>query len=136
MSYVLLVEDNQTNADMVIRLLQSINLEVRHTLRGLDGARMARQQRPDLILMDFNLPDIDGRTLVLQLKKHLGGPAAPPIVALTARTGEHEERIAQQFGCAAFVSKPFVPEEFLALVKSLVPACNGQPCEPPRTKTE
>src|SRR5512133_1922719 len=121
MSYILLVEDNQENADMVIRLLQAASYKVRHCLRGLDGARMARLERPDLILMDFNLPDIDGRTLVLQLKKQLGGPAAPPIVAITARTGEHEQRIAQQFGCTAFVSKPFVPEEFLALVKTLVP---------------
>ena len=122
MSYILLVEDNQANADMIIRLLESIHVEVRHTLRGLDGARLARQDRPALILMDFNLPDIDGRTLVLQLKKQLGGPAAPPIVAVTARAGEQEERLAQQFGCTAFVSKPFVPEEFLALVKSLIPA--------------
>ncbi len=136
MSFVLLVEDNQTNADMVIRLLQSINLQVKHTLRGLDGARQARQERPDLILMDFNLPDIDGRTLVLQLKKQLGGPTAPPIVALTARTGEHEERIARQFGCTAFVRKPFIPEQFLALVKTLVPTCSNQPSEQPKAKNE
>ncbi len=129
MSYVLLVEDNQMNADMVIRLLQSANIEVRHTIRGLDGARMARQEHPALILMDFNLPDIDGRTMVLQLKKQLGGPAAPPIVALTARTGESEMRIAQKFGCTAFVSKPFVPEELLALIKSLVPTLSSSPSD-------
>jgi CheY-like chemotaxis protein len=122
MPYILLVEDNQANADMIIRLLESIHVEVRHALRGLDGARLARQDRPALILMDFNLPDIDGRTLTLQLKKQLGGPAAPPIVAVTARAGDEEERLAQQFGCTAFVPKPFVPKEFLALVKSLLPA--------------
>jgi two-component system cell cycle response regulator DivK len=117
------------NADMVIRLLESINLKVRHVLRGLEGARMARQERPDLILMDFNLPDIDGRTLVLQLKKQLGSHAAPPIVAITARTGEREECIAQQFGCVAFVSKPFVPEEFLQLIKSLLKVPDNQPTD-------
>lgn len=122
MSYVLLVEDNQGNADMVIRLLQAAGIQVKHSLRGLEGAQMARKDRPDLILMDFNLPDIDGRTLVLQLKKQLGGPAAPPIVALTARTGDHEMRMAEKFGCTAFVNKPFVPEELLALIKSLVPS--------------
>ncbi len=129
MSYILLVEDNQMNADMVIRLLESINLKVRHVLRGLEGARMARQERPDLILMDFNLPDIDGRTLVLQLKKQLGGNAAPPIVAITARTGEREERIAQQFGCTAFISKPFVPDEFLQLIKSLLKVADNHPSD-------
>jgi CheY-like chemotaxis protein len=126
MSYILLVEDNQENADMVIRLLRAANYKVRHTLRGLDGARMARQEIPAIILMDFNLPDIDGRTLVLQLKKQLGGPSAPPIVALTARTGDLEMRMAQNFGCTAFVSKPFVPAQFLELVKSLVPIPNHQ----------
>src|SRR5438552_17963954 len=126
MSYILLVEDNQENADMVIRLLRASHYKVRHTLRGLAWARMARQELPALILMDFNLPDIDGRTLVLQLKKQLGGPSAPPIVALTARTGDLEMRMAQNFGCTAFVNKPFVPEQFLDLIRSLVPAPNPE----------
>jgi CheY-like chemotaxis protein len=121
MSYVLLVEDNQENADMVIRLLHKLGLEVRHTVKGLEGAHMARAERPSLILMDFNLPDIDGRTLVLQLKKQLGGPNAPPIAALTARTGNVERQLAQRFGCSAFISKPFEPEEFLEVVRSLLP---------------
>jgi two-component system cell cycle response regulator DivK len=120
MSYILLVEDSQENADLVIRVLQAAKFEVRHTLRGLDGAQMARKDRPSLILMDFNLPDIDGRTLALQLKKNLGGNAAPPIVALTARAGANEEKLAKKFGCTDFVSKPFVPEELLKLVQRLV----------------
>ena len=111
-----------TSHHLVIHLLKGLNIEVRHTLRGLEGALMARKDHPALILMDFNLPDIDGRTLVLQLKKQLGGAAAPPIVALTARAGESEARLAQRFGCSAFVSKPFEPEELIALVKRLVPA--------------
>src|SRR5258706_16132845 len=127
MGYVLLVEDNQGNADMVIRLLQSANIEVRHSLRGLEGAQLARKDRPDLILMDFNLPDIDGRTLVLQLKKQLGGSAAPPIVAITARTGEHEMRMAERFGCTAFVSKPFPPGQLIDLVKGLIPELCSTP---------
>ena len=122
MAYILLVEDDQNNADMVIHLLKGLNIEVRHTLRGLDGAIAARKEHPALILMDFNLPDIDGRTLVLQLKKQLGGASAPPIVALTARAGQSEMRLAEAFGCSAFVSKPFEPEELISLIKRLVPA--------------
>jgi DNA-binding response OmpR family regulator len=129
MSYILLVEDSPDNANMVIRLLQSAGFDVHHALRGLEGARMARENRPSLILMDFNLPDIDGRTLALQLKKQLGGDAAPPIVALTARTGEREMRLAAHFGCVAFVGKPFVPEELLKLVRSLVQTLKSEPSE-------
>jgi CheY-like chemotaxis protein len=125
MSYILLIEDNQLNADMVIHLLKPFNIEVRHTLYGLEGAKIARQEHPALIFMDFNLPDIDGRTLTLQLKKQLGGTNAPPIVALTARAGEREERLAEQFGCAAFVTKPFIPEELIGLLKQLAPDLFG-----------
>jgi CheY-like chemotaxis protein len=144
MSYVLLIEDNQSNADMVIILLKSLNLEVRHSLRGYEGAQMAYQNRPALILMDFNLPDVDGRVLTLQLKKRLGGMSAPPIVALTARTGEREMHQAELFGCTAFVSKPFPPEELLTLVRQLIPqlitesnpTLSGSPATNPAPKNE
>ena len=120
MSYVLLVEDNQANADMVVRIFTTAGYEVRHFVRGLDGARAARHERPTVILMDFNLPDVDGRTMVLLLKKQLGGRNAPPIVAVTARSGDVEMKLAKSVGCDAFVSKPFVPEELLQLVIGLI----------------
>jgi CheY-like chemotaxis protein len=126
MSYILLVEDNKANADMMIRLLEGEDFEVRHSIKGLEAAHMARRERPMLILMDFNLPDIDGRTLVLQLKKQLGGDAAPPIVAVTARTGKAEKQLAERFGCSAFISKPFAPEEFLKVVKEFVPTLSDK----------
>src|SRR5690348_11191070 len=120
MSYILLVEGNQQNADMVIHLLRAAGMQVKHFSHGLEAAQFARKERPCLILMDFDLPDIDGRALVLSLKKQLGGDEAPPIVAVTARTGEMEKRVAERFGCAGFVSKPFKPERLLDVIKSLV----------------
>jgi two-component system, chemotaxis family, chemotaxis protein CheY len=120
MSYILLVEDNQQNADMVIHALTAAGFTVKHFIRGLDGAQYARKDRPALILMDFDLPDVDGRTLVLSLKKQLGGNSAPPIVAVTARSGVTEMKIAQRFGCAAFVSKPFKPERLIEVISELI----------------
>lgn len=120
MTFILLVEDNQQNADMIIHILQSAGLEVKHFTHGLEATTFARKERPSLILMDFDLPDIDGRTLVLSLKRQLGGNAAPPIIAVTARTGEVEKRLAERFGCAGFVSKPFKPERLLNMVQSLL----------------
>jgi CheY-like chemotaxis protein len=121
MSHILLIEDNQANADMILHILRSAGFEVIHFLRGLEGAKSARKDRPSLILMDFNLPDIDGRTLSLLLKKQLGNV---PIVACTARSGDFEARMAANFGCSAFLSKPFTPEELLGLVKEML---KGQP---------
>jgi CheY-like chemotaxis protein len=121
MSYILLVEDNQTHADMTIRILASAGYEVKHVLRGFDGAQLARKRRPNVILMDFDLPDINGRTMAFILKKQLGANTAPPIIAVTARAGEDEMRMASHFGCAAFVSKPFLPEDLLTVIARFFP---------------
>jgi len=120
MPYILLIEDNQATADMIVRIFSAVGYEIRHFIRGLDGAKMARQQRPSVVLLDFNLPDVDGRTMALVLKRQLGGRAAPPIVAVTARTGDGEMQVARSLGCDAFVPKPFVPEELLKLVRELI----------------
>jgi CheY-like chemotaxis protein len=115
MPVVLLIEDNQENADMTIRILQSANYEVIHCLRGFEGARVARREHPDIILIDFDLPDVDGRTLALLLRKQLG-PTGPPVVAVTARAGVAEIRLAEESGFNGFVSKPFLPDELLQVV--------------------
>ena len=120
MSYILLVEDNKDNADMVIHILTSANYEVRHFTKGLPAAQEARREKPELILMDFNLPDVDGRTLSMVLVKQLGGINSPPIIACTARVGTIEARLAEQFGCSAFLRKPFTPEDLLTLVQRFV----------------
>jgi two-component system chemotaxis response regulator CheY len=120
MSYILLVEDNQGNADLTIRILQSGGYEVTHVLRGFEGTRLARSKRPDLILLDFDLPDVNGRTLALIMRKQLGDHNAPPIVALTAKTGDAEVKVAERFGFAGFISKPFLPEQLLAIVGRLL----------------
>jgi two-component system, cell cycle response regulator DivK len=120
MSHILLIEDNPQNADMAIHILQTAGFTVKHFLRGIEGAANARKERPALILLDFDLPDIDGRTLILSLRKQLGGAQAPPIVAVTARTGHMEMAVAQRFGCSAFVSKPYTPERLLDVIRTLL----------------
>ena len=122
MGYILLVEDNQDNADMIIHILTSAHYKVRHFTKGLVAAQEARRSKPDLILMDFNLPDVDGRTLSLVLVRQLGGVNAPPIIACTARVGALEAKLAEQFGCAAYLGKPFSPEDLLVLVQRFLPA--------------
>lgn len=119
MSYILLIEDNQENANMTIRILESARYQVKHCIRGFEGARIARSNPPDIILIDFDLPDIDGYTVALVLKKQLGH-AAPPIIAVTARVGIAEIRLAEAYGCQAFISKPFLPEELLSVIERVL----------------
>jgi DNA-binding response OmpR family regulator len=126
MSHILLVEDNPQSAEMTIRILEAAGYTVKHCERGFEGAKQARLQRPGLILMDFNLPDVDGRTLILGLKRQLGGDKAPPFVALTARNNPTEMVLAQRFGYSAFISKPFSPERLLEVTRDLIPQKDTQ----------
>jgi DNA-binding response OmpR family regulator len=82
----------------------------------MDGVRQARSERPQLVLMDFNLPDINGSVLILTMKKILGGLESPPFIAVTARTGDVEKAVAKRYGYDAFISKPFDPQEFVDTV--------------------
>ncbi len=120
MAPILLIEDNQSNADMVIRVLNAAGYKVVHSLTGMDGVQLAREAAPALILIDFDLPDIDARALILTLKKQLVSAGAPPLVALTARTGDAEMQMAARYGCTAFVSKPFTPQELTQAVDTLL----------------
>jgi DNA-binding response OmpR family regulator len=120
MSYILFVEDNADHAQFTMRVLRAAGYEVRHTPYGLESAAMSQQQRPDLILMDFDLPDVDGRHMIRLLREQLGKHKAPPIVAVTAHNDEADMQMSRELGCAAFVSKPFLPDELLALVRQLL----------------
>lgn len=121
MSYIMVIEDNKDNADMIVHILTAANYVVQHFTQGLEAAQAARQTHPSLILLDFNLPDVDGCTLAILLRKQLGGASAPPIVACTARVGRHEARLAERYGCTAFLGKPFAPEDLLALTERVLP---------------
>ena len=83
MATILLVEDNQNTADYIIRVLESAGYVVHHARLGLEGARWARASRPDLVLMDIDLPDVNGRSIVLSMRRH-SPPSALPIIAVTA----------------------------------------------------
>jgi two-component system, cell cycle response regulator DivK len=120
MSYVLLVEDNPQHAEMANHILTSAGYEVKTVARGLEAAALARRNPPLIILMDFDLPDVDGKVLTLSLRNQLGGKKAPPFVAVTAHASSMNIALAQRFGCAAFVAKPYTADRLLTVVNGLV----------------
>jgi len=79
-----------------------------------------------LVLIDFDLPDTDGRSIIPVLRKQLGGTNAPPIVAVTAGTSVENISLAEKYGCAAFIGKPFRPETLLRVVQNIVSSPNGE----------
>ncbi len=119
MGYILLVEDNLQNADLTIRILNAAGYQVKHAIKGLQAAKMAREVHPDLILMDFELPDVTGQTATMVIRKQLADKT-PPIVAVTGHTTQADVENAKKIGCAAFIAKPYPPEQLLNTVKYLL----------------
>lgn len=105
MSQILIVEDNEMNADMLSRRLQRLGHEVLVAEDGQRGVEMVREHKPDLVLMDMDLPVIDGWTATRMIKAdpeltHI------PVMALTAHAVMGEREKALQAGCVDYDTKP------------------------------
>jgi two-component system cell cycle response regulator DivK len=104
MKRILIVEDNELNRDLLIQLLEDDYVLITAD-NGAAGVEMARQERPDLILMDMSLPVMDGWEATRRIKadKGLGGI---PIIALTAHAMSDDEEKALAAGCDSYLAKP------------------------------
>ena len=102
---ILYVEDNFDNRILIRRVLQAEAYQVDEAANGLTGIEMAIENRPDLILLDINLPDIDGYEAVARLRK-IDGLARVPVLALTANVLEGDRERALKAGCDGYIQKP------------------------------
>jgi CheY-like chemotaxis protein len=121
MKRILIVEDNELNRDALSRRLVSRGFEVLMAEDGRQGLALARSDRPDLILMDLGLPEIDGWECVRRLRAD-GLTSSIPIVALTAHamTGEREKAL--EAGCDEFDTKPI---NFRGLLEKMARLLDG-----------
>ena len=119
MPKILLVEDNELNRDMLSRRLKRTGFSVVAAVDGPEGIRMAREERPDLILMDVALGEMDGwqATLAIKADPEL---ALTPIVALTAHALESDRRRSVEVGCADFDTKPVDYPRLLEKIERLL----------------
>ncbi len=119
---VLLIEDNPANAETFTRMLNLPgNSEIIHALNGLDGLRQARSSPFDVILIDFDLPDLHGTQVGLTLATLMqqGRMKATPLVALTAQSDRTSQVLAEQMGFDAFVGKPCLEDDLIQVVRQL-----------------
>jgi two-component system cell cycle response regulator DivK len=116
---ILYVEDNYQNYRLVTRMLGPRGFEVIGAEDGLTGLKMAREQHPDLILMDLHLPGIDGLEAIRNLKA-AQDTASIPIVALTAKAmrGDREQGMAA--GCDGYLQKPISTTGLLEIINRFV----------------
>jgi CheY-like chemotaxis protein len=117
---ILLVEDNQINADMLSRRLSRRGYEVLLAGDGLTAVTEATRARPDLILMDMSLPEIDGWEATRRIKAH-GATAAIPIVALTAHAMVADRERCLAAGCDEFETKPVDFDRLIEKIAALLP---------------
>jgi len=128
-STVLVIEDNSINMKLFVDLLQSEKYDIICSPDGMPGFALAREQRPDLVILDVQLRDVSGLE-VARLIRQDPVTALIPILAVTAFAGSHDRESILSSGCNAYLSKPIKIMEFLVEVASLLKAAHSIP--PPK----
>ena len=117
---ILVVEDQVDNQRILRDLLTSVGYEIILAENGMDALTAATAERPDLILMDIQLPLLDGYEATRRIK---ADPAlrAIPVIAVTSYALSGDEAKARAAGCDAYVTKPYSPRALLAKIREYVP---------------
>src|SRR4030081_1409494 len=117
MAKVLIIEDNSANMTLATFLLQSAGHSVLSATDAETGLTLARSQQPDLILMDIQLPGMDGLQATALLKQD-EATRDIPVIALTALAMKGDEQRIRAAGCDGYIAKPLAYKEFLATISS------------------
>jgi two-component system cell cycle response regulator DivK len=117
---VLIVEDNDLNMKLFNDLLEAHGYMTLQTRDGVEALRMARQHRPDLILMDIQLPEVSGLEVTKWLKED-DDLRAIPVIAVTAFAMKGDEEKIRDSGCEAYIAKPISVASFMRTVERFLP---------------
>jgi len=112
MKRVLIIEDNEDNMYMIKFILEQNNLNVLMAETGLKGYSMAVTEKPDLILMDIQLPDINGLEVTRLIRESKMADLIP-IIAISSYAMTGDRQIAMDAGCTAYIEKPIDPETIM-----------------------
>lgn len=116
MSTIVLIEDNDINANLILRILKPFGHDIHLAHDAYNGLRLVQDVRPDLILLDFGLPDLDGKVVANRLC-HLTYTRHVPIIAVTADTSAVTHRLALAYGCKEVLTKPLDVKNFIQTVQ-------------------
>ena len=122
---ILVVEDNMDNYELVRFVLERAGYDVFLAVNGRDGVAAARLQKPDLILMDLSMPEMDGWMATEKIKTDTATKEIP-LYALTAHTLPRDRFRAMQAGCDGYISKPIHVESFLEIINSAFEKISGR----------
>jgi CheY-like chemotaxis protein len=116
---ILIIEDNEQNMYMLTYLLENNNYEVFQSSSGTEGIALAKKTQPDVILLDIQLPEMDGYAVARELRKNKE-LTSTPIIAVTsyAMTGDKEK--AFEAGATGYIEKPIDPDTFISQMKVFI----------------
>ena len=116
MKTALIIEDNDNNLELIRFILEQAGYKTRFAMTGLEGVQQALTIPPDFIILDIQLPDINGLEVLKRIRAHPVG-AVVPIIAMTsyAMSGDREKLLAE--GCTAYIEKPIDPVLVVAQIE-------------------
>ncbi len=126
---ILIIEDNQTNLDLMVYLLRNYGYALLTACNGEEGLEAARREVPDLIICDLQMPKLDGYEVARQIRLD-SRLSKLPLVAVTALTmrGDRDKVLAKGFN--GYLDKPIVPEEFVSQVEAFLPRARRSTVRP------
>ena len=113
---ILVIEDQEDNRRILRDLLTSVGFEVIEAVTGEEGVTLAESTRPDVIVMDIQLPGLDGYGATRQIKGN-AALSAIPIISVTSYALSGDDVKAFEAGCDAYVTKPYSPRQLLAKIR-------------------
>jgi two-component system, cell cycle response regulator DivK len=119
MSLILIIEDNEKNMKLVRDVLQVKGYETMEAGTAEDGLAMAAARKPDLVLMDIQLPGMNGIEAIGELRSN-GATADIPVIAVTASVMQQDRKLITEAGFDAYLGKPLDLKEFLDTVKRVL----------------
>ncbi len=117
MPRILIVDDNEDNRDVLARRLQRRGFDVTTAAGGKQGVEQASQDHPDVILMDMNMPELDGWDATKQIREQ---GITVPVIALTAHAMAGDRQRALDAGCNDYHTKPVELDNLLSLIENLL----------------
>ena len=116
MTTALIIEDNDNNLELIRFILEQAGYKTRFAMTGLEGVQQAVSIPPDFIILDIQLPDINGLEVLKRIRAHPVG-AVVPVIAMTsyAMSGDRERLLAA--GCTAYIEKPIDPTRIVKKLK-------------------
>jgi two-component system KDP operon response regulator KdpE len=125
---ILIIEDDSDTSEVVCTLLESAGYEAVAVANGSNGLHQIADSLPDLVLLDLNLPDIDGLEILKKVRAH----SFLPMIVISAYAQERDKVVALEAGADDYLAKPFSPDELIARVAALLRRVDWTPQVEPR----